>query len=442
MRAPSWHEGVAGHLVAPRRLDKAWSPAIGRWQAAGVPSDGGSDGPTLAELATPVFTVDVEAVRHNLTAMHGWAAEHGVVLAPHGKTTMTPGLWAWQLAAGAWGITVANEFQLRVARDAGVRRIVCANELISASALSWLAAELDGDEAFDVVCWADSPATVETMTRRLAEAGASRPVGVCVELGMPGGRTGARSVAELIEVARAVVRSPLLQLRGVAGYEGSSPADTAAGRERDVVAYLSELSRAFLQVAELAESPEPLLSAGGSAYFDLVAEIAGPVVGKVPGARVVLRSGCYLVHDDGVYRSSTPAVARGSGPLLRPAAHVWARVLSVPTPTRALLDAGRRDVSYDAGLPEPQLVWRASADRVSALTSADGAASTMIADQHLYVDLASSGALPGALAVDDVVRLGLSHPCTTFDKWRTVLLVDRSDDPRLARVLGALATWF
>jgi hypothetical protein len=53
-----------------------------------------------------------------------------VLLAPHGKTTMAPQLFARQLEAGAWGITLATMQQASLAVALGLRRLILANQLV------------------------------------------------------------------------------------------------------------------------------------------------------------------------------------------------------------------------------------------------------------------------------------------------------------------------
>ncbi|GAA4415604.1 amino acid deaminase [Georgenia halophila] len=414
---PGWREVFSEHLFTPGPLDK-------NYVAGGFPVD-------VSGLPTPSFTLDVDAVRDNLGAMQDWTAACGVLLAPHGKTTMAPALWDWQLASGSWGITVANAFQLRVARAFGVPRVLVANELISPDGLAWLAGELA--DGFDVTCWADSVAGVEQMAAGLRAAGATRPLGVCVELGAADSRTGTRSPGEAREIALAVRGSDVLELRGIAAYEGSIHAAYegihAESREEllaQIREFLAMSRRAFTDLADLYEVSEPILTAGGSQYFDLVAEAFDGVAGQVPGALVVLRSGAYFVHDHGHYSAATPAATR-HGPAFRGAAHVWARVLSVPEPGLALLDAGKRDVPYDAGLPRVLSVRRGASGEEAKVE----AEVVKLNDQHAYVSVTA-----GTLAVGDVVRLGLSHPCTMFDKWRSVVLVEGD------RAVGTIRTYF
>ena len=148
--------------------------------------------PTLASFSTPLLTLDRAAVHHNLDRLAHWCAERGVLLAPHGKTTMAPQLWAEQLQRGAWGITLANFAQLRVARAFGVRRLQLANSLTDPQAISWVAEETAAGRP--VLSWVDAEETVERIGRVLSAAGSTAVLDILVELGGHGGRTGARSV--------------------------------------------------------------------------------------------------------------------------------------------------------------------------------------------------------------------------------------------------------
>ncbi|GAA4137924.1 alanine racemase [Actinomadura keratinilytica] len=378
--------------------------------------------PTLDDFGTPLLTLDAGALDHNIRLMASWTAEAGVHLAPHGKTTMAPALWRRQLDAGAWGITLANLPQLRVGRAFGVRNVVLANTLLDPAGLAWLSRELDRDPGFTFLSWVDAVRSVELMDRALRAAGASRPVDVCVELGGPGGRTGLRDDGEAEAVAAAVRRAPTLRLAGVAGYEGALARDASAEGRAAVDAYLRRMAALHGRLAY--EVDEPVVSAGGSAFFDQVVDVLGGL-----DARVVLRSGAYVVHDDGFYRSVSPfARGTGRGERLRSAMHAWARVVSRPEPALALLDAGRRDLSFDLGLPEPQLVRGAGTAPVA------GARVTALNDQHAFLRDAD-------VRVGDVVRLGPSHPCTVLDKWTLIPVVDDADADTPA-VVDLIRTWF
>ncbi|HEV7900183.1 MAG TPA: alanine racemase [Planosporangium sp.] len=381
------------------------------WRYKGLPPHAASVGDLIGRrvpvdgFTSPVAVLDGPALTGNLDRYAAFCVERGLAFAPHVKTTMAPALAAEQARRGAWAFTVANVAQARVLRAFGARRILIAHGVVDAAAVDWLVAAQDDAEVY---CWVDSPAAVTALDGR---ATADRPVPVFVELGLPGGRTGARGVTAAAEVARAVEKAPGLRLAGITGYEGSYGHDRSAGSVSAVRRHLDELVR----LADAVDAE--IVTAGGSAYPDLVAEA---FAGLGCGRRAVLRSGAYVAHDDGHYAGVSPFA-------LRPALRVWATVVSVPEPGLAFLNMGKRDVSYDLGLPVPLAVLRRGERRpVERLTV------TALNDQHAYLSDPD-----GEVEVGDWVACGISHPCTMFERWPALPVVD-SDD----RVTDLVRTFF
>ncbi|MER6455284.1 amino acid deaminase [Streptomyces sp900105245] len=387
----------------------------------GLPPD--ADGLTVAELAaqrrnlfraadgftTPVLALSAERLEHNLALMETYTVRHGLAFAPHGKTSMAPQLFQRQIEHGAWGITLAVPHQVRVARAFGVRRIFLANELVDASALRWIAAALAADPEFHFVCYVDSVRGVELMDAALH--GSGRPVDVVVELGAgDGARTGVRSEEECLAVAAAVAAVPTLRLVGVAGYEGEVP---EADPQR-VAAYLRRLTALAASLDEagrFADAEEIVVSAGGSAWFDTVAEVFGELPALSLPVLKLLRSGAYVSHDDGHYRRLTPFARVPEEGALEPAFRLWAEVVSRPAPGQAFANAGKRDAAYDLDLPTAQVLRRDGAER-----PATGVTVTGLSDQHTWLRTGPEA----DVEVGDWIGLGLSHPCTSFDKWQLI----------------------
>ncbi|MFF2405415.1 alanine racemase [Streptomyces sp. NPDC058092] len=371
-------------------------------------------------FTTPVLALSAESVEHNLALLETYAERHGLAFAPHGKTSMSPQLFARQLAYGAWGITAAVPHQARVYRAYGIRRIFLANELVDAVALRWLAGELDRDPDFRFICYVDSVRGVELMDEALRAAGASRPVDVVVELGAgEGARTGARTEADCAAVADAVAATGTLRLVGVAGYEGEVP-EASGERVREwlrrLVALAVGFDRAGRFAASVAAGEEIVISAGGSAWFDAVADVFADVPDLSGAVLKLLRSGAYVSHDDVHYRHLTPFNRVPEEGALQPAFRLWAQVVSRPSPEQAFLNAGKRDAAYDLDLPQAQVV---RSGRDGTVRPATGVTVSGLSDQHTWVRTE-----PGAeLEVGDWVGMGLSHPCTSFDKWQLIPLV-------------------
>ncbi|MFG2682991.1 alanine racemase [Streptomyces sp. NPDC048392] len=391
----------------------------------GLPPD--TYGLTVAELAgqrrnlftggfaTPVLALSAERLTHNLALMETYAARHGLAFAPHGKTSMAPQLFHRQIEHGAWGITLAVPHQVWVARAFGIGRIFLANELVDAAALRRLAAELDADPDFRFVCYVDSVRGVELMDAALTDAGAARPVDVVVELGAgEGARTGARTEADCAAVADAVAGTRTLRLAGVAGYEGEVP-DADPTRVQAWLRRLVALAADFDKAGRFAGAglDEIVLSAGGSAWFDAVADVFAEVPGLSLPVLRLLRSGAYVSHDDGHYREVTPFNRVPAEGALEPAFRLWTQVVSRPSPEQAFANAGKRDAAYDLDLPFAQVVRPSGGGPERPAT---GITVSGLSDQHAWLRTG-----PGAgLQVGDWVGLGLSHPCTSFDKWQLI----------------------
>ncbi|MFE1951405.1 amino acid deaminase [Streptomyces sp. NPDC059524] len=388
-----------------------------------------AEGLTVAELAarrlnlftdgftTPVLALSAERLEHNLALMETYTERHGLAFAPHGKTSMAPQLFRQQVDRGAWGITLAVPHQVRVARKFGTERVFLANEVVDATALRWISAELDRDPGFRFICYVDSVRGVELMQAALTAAGASRPVDVVVELGAgEGARTGIRTEAECAEVADAVAAAPSLRLVGVAGYEGEVPQATPE-RVHAWLRRLVALAADFDKAGRFAGLDEIVISAGGSAWFDAVADVFAEIPELSAPVLKLLRSGAYVSHDDGHYRRLTPFNRVAEEGALEPAFRLWAQVVSRPTPEQAFTNAGKRDAAYDLDLPEAQVVRDG---RTGAVRDADGVAVTGLSDQHGWVRTEGSA----GVEVGDWIGMGLSHPCTSFDKWQLIPVVE------------------
>jgi len=380
--------------------------------------------------------------RDTLDANGRWMARFlkatGCVIAPHGKTTMSPQLFKRQLADGAWAITVATVGQLQVCRHFGIRRLLLANQLVGKQAIREVVSELRGDAKFEFYALVDSIEGVAMLAAEAKRQGLTRPINLLLEGGIEGARAGCRNREQALAVARAIkAANPHLALVGVEGFEGLIRGDTADSEAR-VTTFLDFLAAiaADCQREGLFAPGRVILSAGGSAYYDLAAERLAAA--GIADAMVVLRSGCYLTQDSTAYRKAferlrtRSAVVAGLEGGLAPALELWTYVQSRPEPGRLILTAGKRDVSYDLDLPVPLAWYRPGTNRAPSPLAA-GHEVVQLNDQHAHVKVPQESPLkPG-----DMVSLGISHPCTTFDKWQALFLVDDAYD-----IVGAIRTFF
>ncbi|MEX0810213.1 MAG: amino acid deaminase [Dongiaceae bacterium] len=392
------------------------------------------------DLPLPVAVLKETALRNNRNWMRQFLERSGARIAPHGKTTMSPQLFQMQLDDGAWAITAATAHQVAVYRRFGVARIFLANQLVGRANIAFVLAELKRDPDFDFYCLVDSIDGVDQLARLAGEIGAGRPLQLLVELGVEGHRTGARTLDEAIAVARQVkAHEPLLALRGIEAYEGvlcgadDAATDAMVQKLLDGVVRLAQRCR---DEALFAAGPI-ILSAGGSGYFDVVAR-ALRTHDLGPDVFVLLRSGCHITHDAGPMQRNLARIlarspeAKDIAPAPSPALEVWGYVQSRPERNRALVTIGKRDISSDAEMPTPILWYRPGTQDPPQKLGADHRV-TALNDQHAYLALPADS----PLKVGDMVACGVSHPCTTFDKWNVLCIVDDNYN-----VTGAVRTYF
>lgn len=391
------------------------------------------------DFVTPVLLLYKSAIEQNLRAMQRFCDLSGLSLAPHVKTTMSPELITQQLRYGAWGVTVATGTQARAVRAMGVARILLANELVDPLVIDWLGSEIDKDSRFSAYWYVDSVAGVRIAEEVLSNRDQRRPIPVLIEYGSASGRGGVRSVHEAIQLARLVSGSAYLELAGVAGFEGIVGTGLEQERLDQVSDYLGDLCDVADRLYECfwRRSAEFIVTAGGSCFFELVRDFLDSQWRAGRSIRVILRSGCYATHDSAASEDYRKLVATRCDALpLKPALELWARVISRPEQGLAIVDFGRRDVGTDAGLPVVQRLLRRGEKAVG---PAPHVSVVALNDQHAYLRVGSliEQQSPIDLEVGDLIGFGISHPCTTLDKWRLIPVVD---DGRTLQDI--IRTWF
>jgi D-serine dehydratase len=404
-----------GHQEGPGSLDKGLGFVASGLEEAAISGLGWN---LLHEdLSLPSAVLYEERLRHNLDWMQRFIAAYGVKLAPHGKTTMAPKLFEMQLKGGAWGITLATAHQTQVAYRHGVRRVLMANQLIGKENMAVISRLLE-NSAFEYYCLVDSAAQVDLLGEFYSKRG--QRLNVLLELGVSGGRTGVRDDVQL-EATLAALQpwSGTLLLSGVEIYEGVLEDETL------IRAFLERAVAATRQLAveEHFRRAPALLSGAGSAWYDVVAEMF-TAANLGDGVEIVLRPGCYVTHDAGMYREAQAQIM-GRNPIaaqmrngLLPALQIWAYVQSVPEQDRAIIAMGKRDAAFDAGFPIPALRYRPG-DTAPQPALVHWTLTRMM-DQHAYMQIARED----DLRVGDMIAFDISHPCLTFDKWRTLPIVN------------------
>ncbi|MDJ0921666.1 MAG: alanine racemase [Henriciella sp.] len=411
------------------------------WHLKGIPRDvengGEIAGKSLLndDLMLPAAILKTAALERNRAWMRDFLADTGIRLCPHGKTTMAPDLLHMQMKDGAWGITAATVQHVRIYRRFGINRIIMANQLVGTANIRWIIEERMVDPNFEFYCLVDSVEAATALSEAVLTAGGA-PVDVLLELGRTGGRTGRRDVESLVELADQLTALRGISVAGLETFEG-----VFQGSDGDLGGATSQMDTAVNALAALLKdnrlTDRPFIfSAGGTAYFDVAVQRMMAATARWPNLVPILRSGCYITHDAGIYRKlfsdmkarDDRVVTTQGG--FEPALEVWAHVQSLPEPGTVIVSLGRRDVGSDSGMPRLVSWARPGGPRQPVPAGIQAAA---LWDQHLKFHVPE----PHDFKIGDLLGWGISHPCTTFDKWKALYFVDENDV-----VTGLTSTYF
>ena len=369
------------------------------------------------QVSLPCAVVRQSAIENNIEWMQSFASKNNVKLCPHGKTTMTPALFNQQLAAGAWGVTVASAVQAQVAVLAGAKQVIIANQVVGKVNMQ-IVVDLMKNHETQIYSCVDGVSNVQAWQQLASGQGIIVPL--FIELGVQGGRCGCRTSEQVHHIAKLIHESEELALHGIELYEGVIGGDNA---EQDIRAFLGFAASLLRELKKEYALPQAIISGAGSAWYDVVAE----EFGHHHDLTTIIRPGCYAIHDTGIYQEAQQkvqdrAMTNGgvacdlSGDLLS-SLEVWAYVISVPEQGKAVVGLGKRDVAFDAGLPIIERIIRDGEE-----IQPKGLTATSVMDQHMFVEMTEE-----SLLVGDILVMSTSHPCLTFDKWRHVGVVNEED---------------
>ena len=330
------------------------------------------------ELDTPCVLIDLDRVEANLQKAQQAADRAGIALRPHIKTHKLPRFAKRQVELGAVGITVQKLGEAEVMADAGLADMLLTFNIIGAAKLRRLAA-LHDRVTIRVV--ADSADCVAGLSRTFA--GAARPLGVFVECDTGMGRCGVQSPEAALELARRIAAAPGLVFAGLMTYP-------AAGKYREADAWLAR-AKALLEEGGVAV---PAITTGGTPDIWHMDQA---------GAATEYRPGTYIYMD----RSQ---VAAGAASYADCALTVLATVVSRPTETRAIIDAGSKALTSDLlGLEGHGHVLDYPEARIVGLS-----------EEHGTLDLSACVRKP---EIGEAIRIVPNHCCPVSNLFDRVNLV-------------------
>jgi len=372
------------------------------------------------EVSLPCATLIQDAIKHNVKWMQDFANQCGVLLAPHGKTSLTPEILKMQVDAGAWGIAVANIQQALVAKNAGAKHVLIANQLVGEANFELASKLMEDIELY--VC-VDSIPNVRALNSFFESH--SRSLNVLLEIGVTGGRSGVRHKKDVHQLVAEIQSSDNLSFQGLEFYEGVIHGEN---EEEAIRQFIDNTCDIFIQLCSMSvfDTNNPIITGAGSAWYDLVIEAFQNIT---INSRKIIRPGCYVSHDKGIYQVAQDNVLKRIEKSnsfnvniqsdLKSAIEVWAYAQSCPEKNLIIVNLGKRDVAFDTDLPSLERVYRNGQQidvEVSSIKTID------IMDQHLFLKVNDDCQID----VGDTLVFSTSHPCITFDKWRFIAICENN----------------
>ena len=386
------------------------------------------------DMPMPLMVLKKSSMDYNLKTFANYVNSNNLSISPHGKTTMAPQIFSEQISYGAWGITAGTINQVQTMYFYGIKRILLANQLLGKSHLKTIASFINAEKDFDFYCFVDSKKQFKNMQEGLNGITLKHPIKVLPEIGAMNGRTGIRNSEDLLSLIKTIDedKSGSFMFSGIAIFEavipnvnkGPLPATNFANHVLDIVKKIP--------IEFYSNLDEFLITGGGSTHFDIIAERFNTLQLDIP-KRILLRSGCYVTNDHVAYSTAQEEArldpSRNWNDKLQPALEAWSYVQSIPEENLAFLTMGKRDIPFDAGLPIPLKRYRPN----DGFLDIGECKIFNTNDQHAYVKLT----LGHGWQVGDMICSGISHPCTAFDKWRFIPVVNDNYD-----VVDGILTFF
>jgi D-serine deaminase-like pyridoxal phosphate-dependent protein len=303
-------------------------------------------GGPATDLDTPALLVDLDTLESNIARMMGTFREHGIGWRPHTKAIKIPAIAHKLLAAGAHGVTVAKLSEAEVMAQAGISDILITGPVVGARKATRLANLSKQARPIAVV---DCVEHVDMLDTAGKEAGVQIRTVVEVDLGMH--RCGAQPGEPTVKLAKEIHKRDGLKYEGLMAWEGHAlrikDIDEKRATVQEAVNKLVDTARAI----RAADIPVNVVSCGGTGTYPLSAA-AG-----VNGITEIEAGGG--IYGDLVY-------SRSFGIDHPMAMTVISTVISRPTPTRIITDAGFKTLSSQGAAPEPRDITNFTAVRMSA----------------------------------------------------------------------------
>jgi D-serine deaminase-like pyridoxal phosphate-dependent protein len=326
---------------------------------------------SLDQIDTPALLLDLDIMEANIAHVVARCREFGVNWRPHSKSHKTIEIARKQIAAGAIGITCAKLGEAEVLADAGIKDILIANQIVGPLKIARLMTLLD---RADVIVSVDSKENVAEL------AAGGKPLRVVIEVNTGMNRAGVEPGATVVALADEIARHSTLRFSGVMSWEVHAAAIPDPAVKEKTVVHAIGLLTASADACRKKGHDVSIVSCGGTGTLLYCAQQPGVTEVQIGGA--IFNDEHYRLH---------------FGVTLPQALTVLTTVISRPNPTRVVVDAGRKAMSWDAAMPRALEVPAVQAIKLSA--------------EHCQFELDAPSAMP---RIGDRVQFVVGYTDTTI----------------------------
>ena len=397
------------------------------------------------DVQFPILTIKKSFFNKNILSMHKYVKANKVFLAPHIKTSMSPQIIQQIFNLGCWGFTVANNQQLSVLLKMGIRKIIFANLITNQSNIDNLFQLINQYKDIQIYICVDSIFGINLLKTLSKKLNFNRVIKILIEVGYQNSRSGIRNIKSLNKILDSLRILPVnFKISGILFYEGASAVNNYSISLKRVEKCIKLAFNClnFLISNNIINNKECIISGGGSEYFDLVVD-SFKKNKKNKNFKFVIRPGSYIAYGHGYYLSSLNKINDrkkiiiknkkiNATDLFQPSLELWAHVISQQDSGKAILNFGKRDVSFDLGYPIPLLVYRNG--KILHKSPYDkNIVVYKLNDQHAFIKFSKNY----NIEVGDLVKFGVSHPCITIDKWKIFYMINDNNT-----IVEAFKTFF
>ena len=383
----------------------------------------------------PILSIDKLQLINNIRIMKNFAIKNNLSLAPHCKTFMSPQLINNHLKK-TWGLTISNNQQLSTIINLNVKNIIYGNLIVNeANLIQYLDIVKKYRKLTNIYYCIDSLFGLNLLMKVVTKKKYKFKIRILIELGTKNGRCGIRNFKSFKKIVISLNNIPKnILVSGLFFYEGAIKNSSLSKVSKKIMDLLQFTFRCHEELVyqNLYKEKIKLISGGGSEYFDLVTKYFNKFNTK-NDTKLILRPGSFIAYGHGYYekkinnlkkRNIIKSISDKNKIFFKPSLLLWSHVLSINDNGIAIVNFGKRDVSFDLGNPIPINVYRNKKKYRNNETKPNNLNVIKLNDQHAFLKYNNKI----KLNIGDLISFGISHPCITLDKWKYVFLINSKFD--------------